>query len=79
MLLLLIGRRFSDPGTFQVVTEELINPSQPTVSRVVDRSWRLLSSTLLSELVQFPAGAADYNYFYRTGNFPGVTGIIDCP
>lgn len=51
MLQLLIGMRFYGTGTFQVVTGDLINASEFTVCRVVDRISRRLARTLFSDLV----------------------------
>lgn len=82
MLQLLVALRFYGAGTFQVVTGDLVNVSQPTVCRVVERVSRLLASTLFTRLVKFPSGAANSNAvmrdFYAIAKFPGVTGCIDC-
>lgn len=81
-LQLLIASRFCSAGTFQVVAGDLVNVLQPTVYRMVKRISRLLSSTLFSDLVKFPAGMADIDAamrdFCKIGNFPGVMGCIDC-
>lgn len=79
---LLVALRLYGAGTLQVVTGDLVNASQPTVCRVVNRISRLLASTLFSDFVKFLAGAADFvaamRDFSKIGNFPGVTGCIDC-
>lgn len=82
MLQLLVALRFYGAGTFQVVAGDLVNVSQPTVCRVVERISRLLASTIFKELVKFPQTAMDFDAvmrdFYEIGKFPGVTGCIDC-
>lgn len=82
MLQLLIALRFYGAGTFQVVTGDLVNVSQPTVCRVVRRVSRLIANTLFRRIVKFPDSAADSDdvtlEFYQMKKFPGVTGCIDC-
>lgn len=82
MLQLLIALRFYGAGTFQVVTGDLVNVSQPTVCRVVARVSEVIATTLFRRLVKFPDSAADFNLvmrdFYALKKFPGVTGCIDC-
>lgn len=82
MLQLLIALRFYGAGTFQVVTGDLVNVSQPTVCRVVARVSRLIASKLFTKLVNFPSTATEIDRvmadFYALKNFPGLTGCIDC-
>ncbi|KAG0422548.1 hypothetical protein HPB47_001635 [Ixodes persulcatus] len=82
MLQLLIALRFYGAGTFQVVTGDLVNVSQPTVCRVVRRVLQLIANTLFRRIVKFPDSAADFDdvtlEFYQMKKFPGVTGCIDC-
>ncbi|CAN7995810.1 unnamed protein product [Ixodes hexagonus] len=82
MLQLLIALRFYGDGTFQVVTGDLVNISQPTVCRVVGRVSRLIAGRLFHQLVKFPESAAEFDDvmrdFYELKKFPGVTGCIDC-
>ncbi|CAN7946163.1 unnamed protein product, partial [Ixodes hexagonus] len=80
MLQLLVALRFYGAGTFQVVTGDLVNVSQPTVCRVIERVSRVLADTLFPCLVNFPEGDCDevMRQFYEIGKFPGVTGCIDC-
>lgn len=82
MLQLLITLRFYGAGTFQVVTGDLVNVSQPTVCRVVKRVSFLIADTLFPRLVKFPGSDADFDDvmrdFYELKKFPGVTGCIDC-
>ncbi|CAN7989763.1 unnamed protein product, partial [Ixodes pacificus] len=46
--------RFYGAGTFQVVTGDLVNMSQPTVCRVIERVSRVLADPLFPRLVDFP-------------------------
>ncbi|CAN7943326.1 unnamed protein product [Ixodes hexagonus] len=80
MLQLLVALRFYGAGTFQVVTGDLVNVSQPTVCRVIERVSRVLAETLFPRLVDFPEGDCDevMRDFYNIGKFPSVTGCIDC-
>ncbi|KAG0412993.1 hypothetical protein HPB47_009857 [Ixodes persulcatus] len=59
MLQLLVALRFYGAGTFQVVTGDLVNVSQPTVCRVIERVSRVLAETLFPRLVDFPEGDCD--------------------
>ncbi|KAG0434988.1 hypothetical protein HPB47_018746, partial [Ixodes persulcatus] len=71
MLQLLVTLRFYGAGTFQVVTGDLVNVSQPA----------LIAKHLFRDLVHFPS-AAQFNTvmldFFALAKFPGVTGCIDC-
>ncbi|KAK8766335.1 hypothetical protein V5799_006885 [Amblyomma americanum] len=82
MLQLAIALRFYGSGTFQVVTGDLVNVSQPTVCRAVERVSTLIAAHMFPRTVKFPATAAEFQAdtrdFYRLGRFPGVTGCIDC-
>ncbi|CAN8007123.1 unnamed protein product, partial [Ixodes pacificus] len=82
MLQLLMALRFYGDGTFQLATGNLVNVSQATVCRVIERVSRVLAASLFPRLVQFPESAADFDRrmleFYEIGNFPGVSGCIDC-
>lgn len=81
MLQLLVVLRFYAYGTFQVVTGDLINVSQPAVCRTVNKVTGLIAKHLFREPVHFPQ-ADEYGSvvqeFYPTGRFFGVTGCIDC-
>ncbi|KAG0431361.1 hypothetical protein HPB47_021851 [Ixodes persulcatus] len=70
MLQLLVTLRFYGAGTFQVVTGDLVNVSQPT----------LIARHLFRDLVHFPS-AAQFNTvmldFFALAKSPGVTGCID--
>ncbi|XP_037555138.1 putative nuclease HARBI1 [Dermacentor silvarum] len=81
LLQLLITLRFYGAGTFQIVTGDLVNVSQPTVSRVIERVSTMIARSLFPVLVQFPAASKMSGVmqdFYRIGKFPGVSGCIDC-
>lgn len=81
LLRLLIALRFYGAGTFQVVTGDLVNVSQPTVSRVVSTVSAVIAATLFPALVKFPEARDIHRVmhaFYGIAQFPGVTGCIDC-
>ncbi|XP_037528827.2 putative nuclease HARBI1 [Rhipicephalus sanguineus] len=81
LMQLLIALRFYGAGTFQLVSGDLVNVSQPTVSRVVKRISALLAETLFPVLVKFPEASqvsGVMEEFYKIGKFPGVSGCIDC-
>ncbi|CAN7995542.1 unnamed protein product [Ixodes hexagonus] len=81
LLQLLVALRFYGAGTFQTVTGDLVNVSQPTVCRVVGRVTDLIGRELFPKLVKFPDAAgcrSVMHEFYKIGKFPGVTGCIDC-
>ncbi|KAH8026624.1 hypothetical protein HPB51_022599 [Rhipicephalus microplus] len=79
---LLITVRFYGAGTFQVVMGDLVNVSQPTVSRVIERVSRLIAKHLFPAVGNFPNPddrcRETMVEFYRIAEFPGVTGCIDC-
>ncbi|KAH7937382.1 hypothetical protein HPB49_011306 [Dermacentor silvarum] len=54
MLQLLLALRFYGAGSFQIVTGDLINVSQPTVCGAVDKVTRLIARHLFRKLVHFP-------------------------
>ncbi|XP_037565627.2 putative nuclease HARBI1 [Dermacentor silvarum] len=82
MLQLLIALRFYGAGTFQVVTGDLVNVSQPTVSRVIERVSRLIATHVFPIVVKFPSTDNEFRAtmveFYRIAKFPELTGCIDC-
>ncbi|XP_042147351.1 putative nuclease HARBI1 [Ixodes scapularis] len=81
MLQLPVTLRFYGAGTFQVVTGDLVNVSQPTVCRAVGVVTQLIARHLFRDLVHFPS-AAQINTvmldFFALAKFPGVTGCTDC-
>lgn len=82
LLQLLIALRFYGAGTFQVVTGNLINVWQATVSRIIARMSRMTAETLFPQLVKLPNAndlASVMEEFYTIARFPGVSGCIDCP
>nr|XP_054923454.1 putative nuclease HARBI1 [Dermacentor andersoni] len=77
LLQLLIALRFYGAGTFQVVTGDLVNVSQATVSRIIAR---MIAETLFPQLVKLPNAndlASVMEEFYTIARFPGVSGCID--
>ena len=67
-------------GSFQSVVGELINISQPTMSRMVRRVSRVIASKS-STVVKFPTNEDVLSHqrkFLEIGGFPGVVGTIDC-
>ncbi|XP_037558237.1 putative nuclease HARBI1, partial [Dermacentor silvarum] len=81
MLQLLLALRYYGAGSFQIVTGDLINVSQPTVCRAVDKVTRLIARHLFRKLVHFPElsqFASVMRDFFEIADFPGVTGCIDC-
>ncbi|KAG0441719.1 hypothetical protein HPB47_015880 [Ixodes persulcatus] len=81
MLQLLVALRFDGAGTFQVVTGNFVNVSQPTVCRAVGVVTQLIARHLFWDFDHFPSDA-QFNTvmrdFFARANFPGVTGCIDC-
>jgi len=81
ILLQLLGTiRFMATGSFQSVVGELINISQPTMSRMVRRVSRVIASKS-STVVKFPTNEDVISHqrkFLEIGGFPGVVGTIDC-
>lgn len=81
LLQLLVVLRFYGAGTFQIVTGDLVNVSQPTVSRVVARLSMMIAATLYPTLCKLPTATeapAVMQQFFAIAGFPGVTGCIDC-
>ncbi|XP_050028688.1 putative nuclease HARBI1 [Dermacentor andersoni] len=81
LLQLLVTLRFDGAGTFQVVSGDLVNVSQPTVSRVFTRVSTMIAGTLFPALVKFPDTEKMHevmHQFYKKAKFPRVTGCIDC-
>lgn len=81
LLQLLVALRFYGAGTFQIVSGDLVNISQPTVSRIIARISTMIAGTLFPALVDLPN--ADevpqvMRDFYAIAKFPGVTGCLDC-
>lgn len=81
MLQLLVTLRFYGAGTFQIVAEDLVNGSQPTVCRTVKKVTRLIARHLFRAVVRFP-GASQLSSvirdFYEIAHFPGLTGCVYC-
>ncbi|XP_037502340.1 putative nuclease HARBI1 [Rhipicephalus sanguineus] len=81
LLQLLIALRFYGAGTFQVVTGDLVNVSQASVSRINARISRMIADALFPQLVRLPnasEAAVVMEEVYAMARFPGVSGCIDC-
>ncbi|KAH7949067.1 hypothetical protein HPB49_004637 [Dermacentor silvarum] len=76
LLQLLITLRFYGAGTFQIVTGDLVNVSQPTVSRVIERVSTMIARSLFPALVKFPSASEVYRNRkgYFSINVQGITG-----
>ncbi|KAH7933523.1 hypothetical protein HPB49_013365 [Dermacentor silvarum] len=77
----LIALRFYGAGIFQVVTGDLVNVSQATVSRIIAPMSRMIAETLFPQLVKFPSAndlASVTEKFYTIARFTGESGRIDC-
>ncbi|XP_063238822.1 putative nuclease HARBI1 [Bacillus rossius redtenbacheri] len=72
--------RFYGSNSFQIVCGDLIHLNQATVSRII----KVTSNELAGHLLQYahfpgPGGIrSNQRKFYDLGEFPGVTGCIDC-
>nr|CAI5854433.1 unnamed protein product [Callosobruchus analis] len=75
---LLLTLRFYATGSFQVVCGDLRGFHQSTVSRVIKKITRRISSHS-RHYIKFPENlAATKAKFQQIGNFPGIIGCIDC-
>ncbi|KAM7306440.1 hypothetical protein ISCGN_010144 [Ixodes scapularis] len=73
--------RFYSAGTFQVVTGDLVNVSQPTVCCTVGVVMQLIVRHLFRDFVHFPSAAqfgTVMRDFYALAHSPKVSGRIDC-
>ncbi|KAG0438132.1 hypothetical protein HPB47_017140 [Ixodes persulcatus] len=73
--------RFYNAGTFQVVTGDLVNVSQPTVCCAVGVVTQLIARHLLRDFIHFPSAAqfgTVMRDFYALAHSTGVSGRIDC-
>ncbi|KAH9384202.1 hypothetical protein HPB48_026195 [Haemaphysalis longicornis] len=74
MLQLLIALRFYGVGTFQVVTGDLVNVSQPTVCRAVKRMSELIWGAFSVLKLRSPTTRKFHDIacdFYKITKFPG--------
>lgn len=79
LLQLLAALRFYGAGTFQVVTGDLAEVSQPTASRIIRKVSSLIAGRLYAMFVRFPTDTACVmRRFHQIAGFPGVSGCIDC-
>lgn len=77
---MLIALRYYASGSFQINSGDLLQVSQPTVSRCIKRVSRAIAS-LSQHYLQFPSSDeqdAIKKKFYAIDGFPGVIGAIDC-
>ncbi|RWS18791.1 putative nuclease HARBI1-like protein, partial [Leptotrombidium deliense] len=77
---LLTALRFYGTGVFQHVDGDLMNISQPTVSRIVAKVSKIIASKA-QEFILFPSPAEckkEQDKFYQIAGFPGIIGVIDC-
>lgn len=80
MLQLLAALRFYGSGTFQIMSGDSLNVSQPTVCRTVKKVTRIIARHLFRAVVRFPDASqlpGVMRDFYEIAHFPGVTGCID--
>lgn len=81
MLELLITLRFYGAATFQRVTGDLVNVSQPAACRAINIVSDTIAKKLFAKLVRFPKReemSIVMRDFFEVAQFPGVTGCIDC-
>ncbi|KAH7984101.1 hypothetical protein HPB52_017072 [Rhipicephalus sanguineus] len=81
LLKLLITLRFYATGTRQCVVGDLVNVSQPSVSRSIWEVTQEICVRLFPKYVRLPSIAEVKSVkrrFYNIDGFPGVTGCIDC-
>ncbi|XP_065295942.1 putative nuclease HARBI1 [Dermacentor albipictus] len=81
VLKLLITLRFYASGAMQTVVGDLVNVSQPSVSRRIWEVTQAICVGLVRKYVRLPTSAEAKSVktrFYNIAGFPGVTGCIDC-
>ncbi|XP_070386061.1 putative nuclease HARBI1 [Dermacentor albipictus] len=81
VLKLLITLRFYSTGAMQTVVGDLVNVSQPSVSRSIWEATQAICVELFRKCVCLPTSAEAKSVkrrFYNIAGFPGVTGCIDC-
>ncbi|XP_050027901.2 putative nuclease HARBI1 [Dermacentor andersoni] len=81
VLKLLITLRFYATGAMQTVVGDLVNVSQPSVSRSIWEVTQAICVGLFRKYVRLPTSAEAKSVktrFYNIAGFPGVTGCIDC-
>ncbi|XP_030760951.1 putative nuclease HARBI1 [Sitophilus oryzae] len=75
---LLVTLRFYATGSFQIVCGDLRGFHQATISRVIKKVTRRISANSRQH-IRFPNNLQQVQrHFQRIGNFPNVTGCIDC-
>lgn len=81
LLKLLITLRFFGSGAMQTVVGDLVNVSQPSVSRCIWETTQAVCLRLFPKYVRHPdaqEATSLMTRFHNIGGFPGVTGCIDC-
>ncbi|KAH7982038.1 hypothetical protein HPB52_002687 [Rhipicephalus sanguineus] len=81
LLKLLITLRFYATGAMQCVVGDLVNVSQPSVSRSIWEVTQEICVRLFPKYVRLPSTTEVKSVkrrFHDIGGFPGVTGCIDC-
>ncbi|XP_013144283.1 PREDICTED: putative nuclease HARBI1 [Papilio polytes] len=74
---LIVTLRFYATGNFQMVTGDLIQLSQPTVSRIVKKVSRLICFKI-RQFIKFPSNLEMIKQqFYGISHFPGIIGAVD--
>lgn len=80
LLQVMVALRFYACGCFQIVVGDIFGIDKSTVSRVIERVSRALSSRI-NEYVRLPRrneATKTIEKFYQMANFPNVVGCIDC-
>jgi len=81
LLKLCAALRFYATGSFQIVTGDLENISQSSISILVKEISEILAKNK-EEFVKFPKSAEEVEIenqrFFILGRFPGVVGALDC-
>lgn len=81
VLKLLVALRFYATGVMQTVVGDLVNVSQPPVSRSIWEMTQAICARLFRKYVRMPTTGEVKSVktrFFNIAGFPGVTGCIDC-
>ena len=75
----LICLQYLSTNKFQLSIADEFNISQATISRIVYKVSRMISSLARTEINMQPRSLSDVkNEFYSIAHFPGVVGALDC-
>ena len=75
----LICLQYLSTNKFQLSIADEFNISQATISRIVYKVSRVISSLARTEINMQPRSLSDVkNEFYSIAHFPGVVGALDC-